>query len=110
MGCEYVTCPACNKETMVNDKRIVPPTWKATFDHNYVGNGAVEVYDHEIGEYINKAVKVLCSDKYKPGEFYMVETGNVLIVGLKWEDNVDIYVTRDCWEDSIDVNDYDMVK
>ena len=110
MGCEYVTCPNCNCETMLNDKRIMPPSWKATFENVCSENGAVDIYDHEVGEYVNKAVKVLCSDKYKPGEFCVVRTGNLLVVGLKWNDGIDIYVTKDYWQDSIFPEDYGMVK
>ena len=25
MGCEYVTCPACDRETVVSDQRVQPP-------------------------------------------------------------------------------------
>lgn len=110
MGCEYVTCPNCNCETMLNGERIMPPTWKVTFDHTCAENGAVDVFDHEVGKYVSKASKVLCSDEYKPGEFYVVKTGNLLIVGLKWENGIDIYATKDYWEDNIAPEDYVMVK
>lgn len=110
MGCEYLTCPNCNGETMIEGKRIQPPTWKATFDHTCAENGAVDVYDYEVGEYVNKAAKCLCSDKFKPGEFYVAKTGNLLVVGIKWDDGVDIYVAKDYWEDTVDVGDYGIVK
>ena len=110
MGCEYVTCPACDGETMVGECRVKPPTWKTTFYHTSAGTGAVDIEDVEIQEYVDKAVKSLCSEKWKPGEFYATETGNLLIVGIKWEDGVDIYVTKDYWEDNIAPEDYGMVK
>ena len=110
MGCEYVTCPACNKETMVGECRVQPPTWKATFHHVRTDMGAVDVDDDEIRECVDKAVKHLCSDEWKPGEFYATGTGNLLVVGIKWEDSVDIYVTKDYWKDSIGCEDYGMVK
>lgn len=113
MGCEYVTCPNCNCETMLDGKRVMPPTWKVTFDHTCAENGAVDVFDHKVREYVSKAAKaakVLCPDEYKSGEFYATETGNLLIVGLKWNDGIDIYVTKDYWKDSIAPDDYGMVK
>lgn len=110
MGCEYVTCPACDRETMVGECRVQPPTWKVTFHHTSVETGVVDIKDTEIREYVNKAVKSLCSDERKPGEFYAAETGNLLVVGIKWEDGVDIYVTKDYWEDNITPEDYGMVK
>lgn len=110
MGCEYVTCPACDRETMVGECRVQPPTWKTTFYHTSIETGAVDIKDVEIKEYVNKAVKSLCSEKWKPGEFYATSTGNLLIVGIKWEDGVEVYVTKDYWEDNIAPEDYGMVK
>lgn len=110
MGVEYVTCPACDKETMVGECRVQPPAWKATFHHTSVETGAVNLKDVKTQAYVDKAVKSLCSDKWKPGEFYITGTGNLLVLGIKWEDNVDIYVTKDYWEDSIALEDYGMVK
>lgn len=110
MGCEYVTCPACGSETMVNDQRVQPPTWKTTFHHTNSETGAVDIEDDKIREYVNEAVKSLCSEKLKPGEFYITRTGNLLVLGIKWKDGVDIYVTKDYWEDSITPEDYGMVK
>ena len=110
LGCEYVTCPACNDETMVTDKRVMPPTWKATFDHICTDTGAVDVLDHEVQEYVNKVAKPLCSDEYEPGDSTITCIGNLLIFGRKWNDGVEIYVTKDYWEDSIAPEDYGMVK
>ena len=110
MGCEYVTCPACGEETAVSDHRLKPPIWKATFHHVSIETGAVDVEDVKIKEYVDKVVKSLCSEKWKPGEFYAIGTGNLLVVGIKWEDSVEIYVTKDYWEDNITPEDYGMVK
>ena len=110
MGCEYVTCPACGRETMVGECRVQPPTWKTTFHHTNVETDAVDIKDAEIQEYVNKVIKNLCSDKWKSGEFCVTGTGNLLVLGIKWEDGVDIYVTKDYWEDSIAPEDYGMVK
>lgn len=110
MGCEYVTCPACASETMVGECRVQPPTWKETFHHTSTETGAVDIEDVKIQEYVDKAVKSLCSEKWKPGEFYATGTGNLLVLGIKWEDGVEVYVTKDYWEDSIAPEDYGMVK
>ena len=110
MGCEYVTCPACDRESMVGECRVQPPTWKTTFHHTSAETGAVDIKDTEIQVHVKKAVKRLCSDEWKPGELYIAVTGNLLILGVKWEDGVDVYVTKDYWEDSIGCEDYVMVK
>lgn len=110
MGCEYVTCPACGSETMVGECRVQPPTWKTTFHHTSVKTGVVDIEDVKIKEYVDKAVKSLCFEKWKPGEFYIARTGNLLVLGIKWEDGVEVYVTKDYWEDGIASEDYGMVK
>lgn len=110
MGCEYVTCPACGREVMVGDQRVQPPTWKITFHHTCSDNGALDVPDYEVGIYVNKVAQALCPDEYKPGDSMITYIGNLLVFGRKWEDGVDIYVTKDYWEDNIAPEDYGMVK
>lgn len=110
MGREYVTCPACGSEIAVSDQRVHPPTWTVTFHHTSTETGAVDAEDVKIKEYVDKAVKSLCSEQWKPGEFYIVRTGNLLVLGTKWEDGVEVCVTKDYWEDSIAPEDYGMVK
>lgn len=110
MGCEYVTCPVCDKETMVSDQRVQPPVWKTTFRHVNAETGAVDTEDAKIQEYVDKVAKLLCSDKQNPGNVYITGTDNFLVTGLKWIDSVKIYVTKDYWEDAIAPEDYGMVK
>lgn len=110
MGCEYVTCPACSSEIMVNDQRMQTPAWKVTFHHVNTETGAVDIEDDKVQKYVNEVTGRLCSDKYKPGEYDVTGTGNLLVVGIKWGDGVDIYITKDYWEDNIVPEDYGMVK
>ncbi len=110
MGYECVTCPACGSETAVSGQRVQPPTWKTTFYHTSIETGAVDIEDVKIKEYVDKAIKSLCSEKWKPDEFYITRVGNLLVLGIKWEDGVEIFVTKDYWEDSITPEDYGMVK
>lgn len=109
-GCEYVTCPNCDRETPVSEERIMPPTWGITFFHTFATKGCLDICNQAVGEYIDKATKILCSDEAKPGEFYVTKVGNLLVVGLKWDDNVDIYVTKDYWEDTVMSEEYSIVK
>lgn len=110
MGCEYVTCPACNKEITVSGKRVHPPTWNVTFHHISTETGAVDIEDDKVQEYINEVAKHLCSDEWKPREFALTDTSNFLVFGVKRENGVDIYVTQDYWKENIVPKDYEMVK
>lgn len=86
------------------------PLGKPHFFHSYAAKGALDVCNQTVGEYIAKTTEILCSDEIKPGEFYITKTGNLLIIGLKWNDNIEIYVTKDYWEDTVDMDDYGIVK
>lgn len=110
MGCEYVTCPVCNSETMVGECRVQPSTWKATFRYTSTKTGAVDIEDDKVQKYVNEVAKRLCSDEWKPREFALIDTGNLLVFGVKWENGIEIYVTKDYWEDSIAPEDYGLVK
>ena len=110
MGFEYVTCPACEKEIAVSECRVQPPTWNTTFHHISTETDAVDIGDDKVQKYVNEVAKCLCSDKYKPSEFYITGSGNLLVFGIKWEDGIDIYVTKDYWEDNIAPEDYRLVK
>lgn len=110
MGCEYVTCPACDSETMVSECRVQPPTWKATFRHTSTETGTVDIEDDKVQKCVNEVAKRLCSDEWKPHEFALTGTGNLLVFGVKWEDSIEIYVIKDYWEDNIAPEDYGMVK
>lgn len=35
MGCEYLTCPNCNGETMIDGKRIMPPCLAPDIPFNF---------------------------------------------------------------------------
>lgn len=106
LGYEYVTCLACNKEIEVSDKRVQPLTWSVTFHHTNAETSAVDIEDDKIQKYVNEVAKRLCLDEYKSGEYYITAFGNPLIVGLKWGSCVDIYVIKDYWVDSINLEDY----
>lgn len=110
MGCEYITCLACGNETMVSEYRVQPPTWKSTFHHTSIETGAVDIEDDKVQKYVNEVAKRLCSDEWKPCEFALTGTGNLLVFGIKWGDGVDIYVIKDYWKDNIAPEYYGMVK
>ena len=94
----------------VSKSRVRPPTWSVTFDHTSAKTGAADIEDNKVQKYANEVAKRLCSNEWKPREFALTGTGNLLVFGVKWEDGVDIYVTKDYWEDSIALEDYGMVK
>ena len=96
-GIKCITCPECNEDCFVSDHRVEPPNWKATFDHVNSAT-AKELKNEDIQEYIDNCYKYLMNEA-KPGDFYMTGSGDTMVFGFRYEDTVDLYVTRDYYED-----------
>lgn len=109
MGCEYVTCPNCNCEAMVDGKRILAPTWPQTFSPISAKLAAKYMSDKWVADEVKSMAKRLV-DNVSPGEFVVMSCGDTLIIGLKYTDNFDIYVTREYCSDSMCEEDYNIVK
>ena len=95
-GCEFITCPECGEEILITGERIMPPTFPQTFYH--FGSGK-KISDKNIQEMVNKVV-----DNIKianVGDFYSMATGDTMVVALKYEDNIDVIVAKDYWEDTL---------
>ena len=98
-GMKCITCPECNEDCFVSDHRVEPPNWKTTFDHTN-SDSAVAIDDEEIQEMVDKCYERLMSPEWEAGEFYITMMGDTFVFGVKFEDEVNVYVTRDYWEDS----------
>lgn len=97
-GMKCITCPECNEDCFVSDHRVEPPNWKTTFDHTN-SDSAVAIDDEEIQEYIDKCYAKLTSDEWKLGDHYLTGSGDTMIFGVKYEDEIRVFVTRDYYED-----------
>ena len=96
-GMKCITCTECMKDVFVSDHRVEPPNWKATFDHINSAT-AKELKNEDIQEYIDSCYKYLMNEA-KPGDFYMTGSGDTMVFGFRYEDTVDLYVTKDFYED-----------
>ena len=97
-GMKCITCPECNEDCFVSDHRVEPPNWKTTFDHTN-SDSAVAIDDEAIQEYIDKCYAKLTSDEWKSGDHYLTGSGDTMIFGVKYEDEIRVFVTRDYYED-----------
>ena len=96
LGCESITCPECGTEMLTTGERIMPPTFPRTFYH--FGSGK-KISDKDIQEMVNKVVDNI--KKADVGDFYNISVGDTMVVALKYEDNIDVIVTKDYWEDTL---------
>lgn len=95
-GMRSIVCPECMEDCFVGDEREVPPQYPDTFDHvNDVT--AKEVKYEDIQEFVDKCYDFLMNAE--PGDHYMTGAGDVMVFGFRYEDTVEVYVTRDYYED-----------
>lgn len=95
-GCEFITCPECGEKILITGERIMPPTFPQTFYH--FGSGK-KISDKDIQGMVNKVVDNI--KQADVGDFYVMATGDTMVIALKYEDNIDIIVAKDYWEDTL---------
>lgn len=97
-GLEYIECPSCKTENVVNEKRVVPPEWPVTFEV-HGGEGCANNNSVKVQKLIDDVVNELESGTIKPGEFVFMENGGIFVAGFRFEDEYEIIVTGDYWVD-----------
>lgn len=100
-GIPYVICPVCNDKAYLEDETclaITPENLKYPqhFAQFGVSAGAVHVPDNELEEWAKKALSVLLKNKEK--EFYVTGSGDSIVVGLGYEDEIQIIAARQYYE------------
>ena len=93
-----VLCPNC--EEPIVTKRIKPFTFPDTFYYCGESAGVVSLTDEEIQSKVD-AIEHKLQEDLKVGEFTFTATGNTIIFGLKFEDEDEIIVAKNYWEDSV---------
>ena len=95
-GCEFITCPECGEKILITGERIMPPTFPQAFYH--FGSGK-KISDNNIQGMVNKVVDNI--KQADVGDFYTMATGDTMVIALKYEDNIDVIVAKDYWEDTL---------
>lgn len=109
-GYEYVTCPACDSETMADKCRVQPPTWKTTF-HHHNAETCKNINDDKVQRIISQTFRILKSADCDDGESYITSVGNLLVFGIKHDEGkIEVFVTKDYYTDNLLPEDYGMVK
>lgn len=93
-----VFCPQC--KAMIETEHIEPFTFPNTFYHCGESKDAMLLTDEEIQKYVN-AVKRQLQQELKVGEFTSAATGDTIIFGFKFEDEDNIIVAKNYWEESV---------
>ena len=93
-----VFCPQCG--ATIETEHIEPFTFPNTFYHCGESENAMPLTDEEIQKYVN-AVKRQLQQELKVGEFTFTATGDTIVFGFKFEDEDNIIVAKNYWEDSV---------
>lgn len=95
-----IICPNCEEEIYV-DPAKKPFVWPGGFHHCSVSNEAVKLPDEKVQVMVSDMLAMLKKDKV--GEFELCATGDTLIIGFRFEDEIQIYVTKDYYEQYLSI-------
>ena len=90
-----IYCPHCGGVIVI--KHIEPFTFPITFSHI---ENSVSLTDEEIQNYVN-IIKRQLQQEVEVGEFAFISAGDTIVFGLKFEDEDNIIVAKNYWEDSV---------
>ena len=93
-----VYCPHCG--SVVETKHVEPFTFPDTFYHFGTSEGAVCLSDDEVQHYVD-IVKCKLRQECQVGECTFTGTGNTMVFGFKFEDEDEIIVAKNYWEESM---------
>ena len=92
-----VYCPHCGD--VVETERIEPFTFPDTFYH-FDTNETSKLTDEETQHYVD-VVKRKLQQELEIGEHTFTGTGDTIVFGFKFEDEDEIIVAKNYWEDSV---------
>lgn len=93
-----VICPHCGG--VVETEHIEPFTFPDTFYHFGISKGSVCLSDDEVQKYVN-IVKCKLQQECQVGEYTSAGSGDTMVFGFKFEDEDEIIVAKNYWEDSV---------
>lgn len=100
-GLPYIICPCCNQKCYLEDEKALDITPKNLKFPDYftqfgVSEGAVHIGDEYIEEWTKKALDYLL--KNPDSHFYHTGTGDSMVIGLQYDDEIDIVVAKNYYE------------
>ena len=92
-----VICPNCNESIVL--EHIEPFTFPDTFYH-FDTNKASKLTNEETQHYVD-IVKRKLQQECQVGEYTFTGTGDTMVFGFKFEDEDEIIVAKNYWEESV---------
>lgn len=97
-GYNYVRCPECEGEALVEEMPdVVLTEHNINFPKHFhkVGDGAINIGDYQIQEWVRKCIADIKKDK--DDHFWTISAGNTSIIVLEWEDEYEVCVAKNYW-------------
>lgn len=91
-----IFCPHC--EEPIITQNVDPFTFPDTFVKYGEDEGAVHITDKAVQILVNEVKKSLINNSQ---EYSFSATGDTIVFGYNFEDEIVIYVARNYWEDSV---------
>lgn len=88
-------CPECGEE--IYTQKFDLHEFPNAFYHFGVNDGAVAISDKETQRYINEVVDYLKDADV--GDHAETGSGDTIVIGIKYEDGVSLYVAKNYWEE-----------
>lgn len=95
-----IICPNCEEEIYV-DPAKKPFVWPGGFYHCSAFDGAAYVTDKETQAEVDNMLQNL--QKSAIGDHSTWASGDTLIIGIHYEDGIQIYVTKDYYDQFLDM-------
>lgn len=93
-----IYCPHC--EGVIETEHIEPFTFPDTFYRFGTSEGAVCLSDDEVQHYVD-IVKRKLQQELEVDEYTFAGTGDTMVFGFKFEDEDEIIVAKNYWEESV---------
>ena len=93
-----IVCPNCDEPIVL--EHVEPFTFPNTFYHFGTSEDAVCLSNDEVQKYVN-IVKRKLQQERKVGEYAFTGSGDTMVFGFKFEDEDQIIVAKNYWEDSV---------
>lgn len=93
-----IICPNCNELIVL--EHIEPFTFPDTFYHFGTNEGVVCLSDEGVQHYVD-IVKRKLQQELEVGEYTFAGTGDTMVFGFKFEDEDEIIVAKNYWEESV---------
>jgi hypothetical protein len=98
-GCNYVDCPECGYDAIVEaipDVKLTEHNIEFPKHFRKTNDDAINIGDSTLQEWIRECLEKI--KREEDGNFWIIASGNAVVIILKFEDEYTIYVAKDYWE------------